>query len=91
LRDQRTLPYAAFQASWLAKWLLTATGEALSVHPILTVPGWRMKMLRKPVVLAVEPSAIGDVVRGFSGPRLSEKTIRLVCEQVEAKCRTTWA
>lgn len=89
LRDDRTLPYAAFQASWLAKWLLTATGEALSVHPILTVPGWRMKMLRKPVVLAVEPSAIGEVVRGFAGPRLSDKTIRLVCEQVEAKCRTT--
>ncbi len=88
LRDERTLPYAAFQASWLAKWLLTATGEALNVHPVLTVPGWRMKMLRKPVVLAVEPSAIGDVVRRFAGPRLSDKTIRLVSEQVEAKCRT---
>ena len=88
LRDEQTLPYAAFQASWLAKWILTATGEALTVHPVLTVPGWRMKTLRKPVVRAVEPSAIGDVVSRFSGPRLSNKTIRLVCEQVEAKCRT---
>jgi len=88
LKDAQTLPYAAFQASWLAKWLLTATGEALVVHPVLTVPGWRMKILREPVVQAVEPSALGEVFKQLSGSRLSSKTIRLVCEQVEAKCRT---
>lgn len=87
IRDDRTLPYASFQASWLAKWLLTATGEVLAVQPILTVPGWRMKILRKTAVLTGEPSAIGRMVHGFEGPRLSSKTIRLVCEQVEAKCR----
>jgi hypothetical protein len=91
LKDEETLPYAAFQASWLAKWLLTATGEALTVHPVLTVPGWRMKILRKPVVLTVEPSALGELIRRFPGPRLSNKTIRLVCEQVEAKCHTNRA
>jgi hypothetical protein len=89
LVDEQTLPFAAFQASWLAKWLLTATGEALTVHPILTVPGWRMKSIRKPVVLSVEPAALGGLVHRHPGPRLSQKTIRLVCEQVEAKCRTS--
>lgn len=86
--DEQTLPFAAFQASWLAKWLLTATGEALTVHPVLTVPGWRMKTLRKPIVYSVEPSALVGLINRFPGPRLSQKTIRLVCEQVEAKCRT---
>jgi hypothetical protein len=85
--DHRTLAYAAFQASWLAKWLLTATGEALAVQSILTMPGWGMKTLRKSSVLAVEPSAIGDAVIRYQGYRLSPKTIRLVCEQIEAKCR----
>jgi hypothetical protein len=85
--DHRTLAYAAFQASWLAKWLLTATGEALAVQPILTIPGWRVKTLRKSTVLTVEPSAIGDAVSRFQGYRLSQKTIRLVSEQIEAKCR----
>jgi len=85
--DNRTIAYAAFQASWLAKWLLTATGEALAVQAILTVPGWQMKTLRKGTVLAEEPSAIGEAVNRFQGYRLSNKTIRLVCEQVEAKCR----
>ena len=85
--DHRTLAYAAFQASWLAKWLLTATGEALAVQPILTIPGWRVKTLRKSTVLTVEPSAIGDAVCRFQGYRLSQKTIRLVSEQIEAKCR----
>jgi hypothetical protein len=85
--DNRTLPYAAFQASWLAKWLLTATGEAISVQSLLTVPGWQIKTLRQTTVLAMEPSAIGDAISRFRGYRLSDKTIRLVCEQVEAKCR----
>jgi hypothetical protein len=85
--DDHTIPYAAFQASWLAKWLLTATGEALSVHSILTVPGWRMKTLRKTSILAVEPAAIKDAINGFRWHQLSSKTVRLVCEQLEAKCR----
>jgi hypothetical protein len=85
--DNRTVPYAAFQASWLAKWLLTATGEAIAVQSIITVPGWRMKTLRPSSVLAVEPSDIAEAVSRSQGYRLSEKTIRLVCEQVEAKCR----
>jgi hypothetical protein len=85
--DHRTMAYAAFQAAWLAKWLLTATGEALTVQAILTVPGWRMKTLRKSAVMGVEPSAIGDAISRFQGYRLSQKTIRLVSEQIEAKCR----
>jgi hypothetical protein len=85
--DQRTLAYAAFQASWLAKWLLTVTGEALAVQSILTLPGWRVKTLRKSAVLTVEPSAVGDAVSRFQGYRLSQKTVRLVSEQIEAKCR----
>ena len=86
-RDEHTVPFAAFQASWLAKWLLTATGEALSVQSILTIPGWRIKSLRNTTVLAVAPSAIGEALNHSRGYRLSGKTIRLVCEQIEAKCR----
>lgn len=87
MSDHRTMAYAAFQAAWLAKWLLTATGEALTVQSILTVPGWSMKTLRKSTVLGVEPSAIGNAVSRFQGYRLSQKTIRLVSEQIESKCR----
>lgn len=86
-RDERTIPYAAFQASWLAKWLLTVTGESLSVQSILTVPGWRMKTLRKTSILAVEPAVIKEAVNGFRWHQISSKTIRLVCEQLEVKCR----
>jgi hypothetical protein len=46
-----------------------------------------MKTLRQSSVLAVDPADIGDAVDHFKGARLSDKTIRLVCEQVEAKCR----
>ena len=86
-KDDRTVPYAAFQASWLAKWILTATGEALSVQSILTVPGWRMKTLCKTSILVVEPEAIKDAINGFRWHQISSKTIRLVCEQLETKCR----
>jgi len=86
-KDDRTVPYAAFQASWLAKWILTATGEALSVQSILTVPGWRMKTLSKTSILVVEPEAIKDAINGFRWHQISSKTIRLVCEQLETKCR----
>jgi hypothetical protein len=87
IKDDRTVPYAAFQATWLAKWLLTATGEALPVRSILTIPGWRIKILNRSTVLTVEPGVIGDVMRHFRGSRLSDKTIRVVSEQLEAKCR----
>jgi hypothetical protein len=87
-RDGQTIPYAAFQASWLAKWILTATGEALSVQSILTVPGWRLKTLHKTSILVVEPEAIKDAINGIRWHQISGKTIRLVCEQLEAKCRT---
>ena len=87
IKDDRTIPYAAFQASWLAKWLLTATGEAIPVRSILTAPAWRIKMLKRPAVMTVEPGAIGDAVQRFRGYRLSAQTIRLVCEQIEDKCR----
>lgn len=85
--DAGSIAYAAFQASWLAKWLLTATGEALAVQSILTIPGWQIKTLQQTTVVVTEPAAIGEAVKRFQGHRLSHKTIRLVCEQLEAKCR----
>jgi hypothetical protein len=85
--DDRTIPFAAFQAAWLAKWLLTATGEAIPVQSLLTVPGCRMKTLRKPPLLVVTPESIGETVNSFQGYRLSGKTIRLVCEALDTKCR----
>ena len=85
--DARIVSYATFQASWLAKWLLTATGEALAVQPILTIPGWQIKTLQHTTVMVTEPAAIGEAIKRFQGHRLSQKTIRLVCEQIEAKCR----
>lgn len=88
-RDHRTIPLADFQSSWLEKWILTATGEALSVQSILTVPGWRLKTLRKTSLLVVEPEAIKDAIKGIRWHQISSKTIRLVCEQLEAKCRTS--
>jgi hypothetical protein len=85
--DDRTIPFAAFQAAWLAKWLLTATGEAIPVQSLLTVPGCQMKTLRNPPLLVVAPESIGDAVDSFQGPRLSRKTMRLVSEALDTKCR----
>jgi hypothetical protein len=85
--DERAIPYAAFQASWLAKWLLTATGEALAVQSILTIPGWQIRTMRPSTVKVMEPAAIGEAIKRLQGQRLSHKTIRLVCEQLETKCR----
>ena len=85
--DDRTIPFAAFQAAWLAKWLLTATGEAIPVQSLLTVPGCRMKTLRTPPLSVVTPESIGETISTFQGYRLSGKTIRLVCEALDTKCR----
>jgi hypothetical protein len=85
--DARTIPFAAFQAAWLAKWLLTATGEAIPVQSLLTVPGCRIKTLRTPPLLVVTPESIGETVNSFQGYRLPGKTIRLVCEALDTKCR----
>jgi hypothetical protein len=86
-KDDRVIPNAAFQASWLAKWLLTATGEALAVQSVLTIPGWRIRTLRKASVACVPPEAIRSAIKRFQGSQLTDKMMRQVCEQVEAKCR----
>ena len=88
-QDHRTIPFADFQSSWLEKWILTSTGEALSVQPILTLPGWQLKTLNKTSILVVKPEAIKDAINGIRWHQISSKTIRLVCEQLEAKCRTS--
>ena len=38
--DRSYLDQARRQAKWLAKWLKSATGEPVSVFPVVSLPGW---------------------------------------------------
>jgi hypothetical protein len=85
--DTRTVSNAAFQAAWLANWLLTTSGIALRVQALLTVPGWKIQTLRQGEVLAADPHQVGRMVIRHPAGRLTDKVTRQIWTQIEDKCR----
>ena len=85
--DTRTVSNAAFQAAWLANWLLTTSGIALRVQALLTVPGWTIQTLRQGEVLGADPHQVGRIVAHHPTSRLTEKATLQICSQIEDKCR----
>lgn len=85
--DTVSIQTTAFHASWLANWLLTATGEALRVQPLLTLPGWTIDCLDEQEVIVVEAAGIKGVVRTTSINPLTSGKIQRLCAEIETKYR----
>ncbi|MBL0714399.1 MAG: NERD domain-containing protein [Desulfosarcina sp.] len=85
--DTRAIQTTAFRASWLASWVLTATGEALRVHPLLTLPGWTVDIIDEQDVITVDSAKIGDVIRTTRVNPLSTNAIHRLCTEIENKYR----
>lgn len=85
--DTRTIPNIVFHASWLANWLLTDTGEAVRVQPLLTLPGWAVETIDDQAVIGVDPARIGSVIRTTCVHPLSAESIHHLCAALETKYR----
>ena len=85
--DTHTIPNTVFHASWLANWLLTDTGEAVRVQPLLTLPGWDVETIDDQALIGVDPARIGSVVRTTCVHPLAAESIHRLCAALETKYR----
>ena len=86
-RDTASVEQARRQATWLGEWLAKATGEKVTVYPILAIPGWYVeRIVQKTGILAANPKQVRGALQKVS-QNLDHKMIQRISHQVEQKCR----
>lgn len=87
--DRHGLAQAQRQAQWLEAFLQKLLGRAITVHPILTFPGWMIMRRSTGVVNVLNPKEIPSAIlpRASSAPLLSAADIDLIARQLDARCR----
>jgi len=87
-RDKSYLDQARRQAKWLANWLKNATGEAIDVFPVVSLPGWYVdRKTRHAGTFVVNPKQLRSVIQAKLNHRVDGKKIQQINHQLEAKCR----
>lgn len=82
------LEQAQRQADWLAKWLTKAVGEAVSVLPVLALPGWFVERTGRSHVRVFSARALGGLLKSSREPVLPEQLVQRISHQIEQRCRT---
>lgn len=87
--DQHGLQQASRNARWLGNFLSSATGEPVTVRPILTFPGWYIELQAKDTSLRVlNPKQIRNVIVKNDPPnKISPEQVERITHQLEQKCR----
>jgi hypothetical protein len=84
--DARAAGQARDNARWLEKELSKATGERVTIQPIVALPGWWVTLKANSDVKVLS----GKQVAGFIAKepaQLSEKFIQQISYQLEQRCR----
>ncbi len=80
------LPQARRQADWLAKWLSSAIGDAVTVRPALAITGWNTE-LRKPCDVIIFSGKNPPFAKIKIDTPLTAGMIQRIAHQLEQKCR----
>ncbi|MEP1447431.1 MAG: hypothetical protein ABJK37_15110 [Paraglaciecola sp.] len=83
--DTSIIEQAIRQAKWATTWLSEATGERIVVCPAVTIPGWFVKTVSKPLIPVVATKILSTQVPKLIGQRLSLEQIKRVAHQVKQK------
>ena len=71
--DSSIVEQAIRQANWATIWLGEATGEKILVCPVITIPGWFIKTVSKPLVPVVATKILSSQVnRSTTKPRTDQ-------------------
>jgi hypothetical protein len=86
--ETEPLLQAQRNADWLQKWLSSAVGQALSVQPVVALPGWFVRRGDGEGV----PVLAGGQVQGYFASRpkqpfMSAELIQRIVHQLDQKCR----
>ena len=83
--EKKPILQAKRQATWLSKWIKSATGEQQNVVPVLAIPGWYVNRKKKSDLRVGNNKELCYLANGQR--ILSDKRIQAISHQVEEKCR----
>ena len=75
------------QANWFSGWLSSATGEQVSVRPVLALPGWYVERTSSNGIAVINPKNFRSIAKPKDGSYLSDQMIKRIVHQLEQKCR----
>lgn len=86
--ETEPLLQAQRNSDWLQKWLSSAVGQAISVQPVVALPGW---FVRRVDGDGIPVLAAGQIQGYFSSrpnhPLMSAQVIQQIVHQLDQKCR----
>ena len=87
--EQKPLDQAIRQAQWLHDWLSKAVGEAVSVQPVLALPGWFIKsqLKQRGIPIINGKNCTAYFKKPGNGKLLTETLINRIVFSVEQQCR----
>ena len=83
--DTSIVEQAIRQAKWATTWLSEATGEKVTVCPVVSIPGWFVKTVSKSVVPVVATKTLSSQIPKLYGQQLSPEQIKRITHQVKQK------
>ena len=83
----KPIEQARRQAEWLTKWLSSATGDHVSVRPVLALPGWFVNRNSSSDVWVINEKECGSIAKPKDGSILSDQMVKRIVHQLEQKCR----
>jgi hypothetical protein len=85
--DAQSIEQAKRQAKWLSGELSKATGEQVSVRPVLALPGWYVERTSSNGIAVINPKNFRSIAKPKDGSYLSDQMISRIVHQLEQKCR----
>ena len=87
--ETEPIKQAERQATWLKRWLTSATGDSVSVRPALALPGWFIdRQARSSVFIFNGKNPQFLLKLKPEGSLLSKQEIQRIAHQIEQRCRT---
>jgi hypothetical protein len=88
-KDTSIVEQAIRQAKWATNWLSDATGERVTVSPVVTIPGWYVKRTSQHDVPVLASKVLNTQVPKLPGQRLSPEQITRIAHQIKQKALRT--
>jgi hypothetical protein len=85
--SSKPIDQAERQAQWLGKWLGGATGEPVTVTPVLALPGWFVDRQGRGSVRVYSGRELAGLLKARGAQPLSSEQMQRVVHQVEQRCR----
>jgi hypothetical protein len=88
-REKKPLEQAKANADWLRRWLSSAVGESVEVHPVVLLPGWWVDRVGRGDVAVGNAKEISRIVSVDHQSHSITRTLQTrIVHQLDQRCRT---